>query len=158
MSILYLLTSPKPVIEGTDAAFQDVAILKAAFNGETINLCPRNVPGRPFPPQLFGFHRLPVLWRAERRCAVAHLFHSVPYFFPVLSFLRIPIVYTVLASLREQARPSRLTSLARFQRIVVSNERDAEILKSWGLSNGAIVQPAIPVARLRKARWPCMAR
>jgi glycosyltransferase involved in cell wall biosynthesis len=154
MSILYLLTSAKPVIEGTDAAFQDVAVLNAAFNGETVNLCPRNSPGRPFPPQLFGFHRLPALWRAEQRCAVAHLFHSVPYFFPVLHCLRVPIVYTVLASLKGQRKPSRLTSLSRLQRIVVSSERDAEVLQSWGLSNGAIVPPAVAAARLAQSSLP----
>ena len=154
MSVLYLLNSPQPLIEGTDAAFQEVSALKAAFNGETVNLCPRAIPGRPFPPQLFGFHRLPQIWRLERRCEINHVFHSIPYQFPVLRFLRNPIVYTVLTSVRQLAKPPSLKWLASLHCLVVSNARDADILKSWGLSNYAVVPPAIQTARLSRSALP----
>ena len=143
MSILYLLTAPGPVVPGSDAAFQEISALRSAFNGEMVNLCPRNIPGQPFPPQLFGFHRLAEIWRLEQQCDINHVFHSVLYPFPVLRFLKKPTVYTVLTSLSHQTRPSRLKSLARLHRIVVSNTRDADVLKSWGLSNYVVVPPAI---------------
>ena len=133
MSVLYLLTSPPPIIEGTDAAFQEVSALTTAFNGETVNLSPWATPGRPYPPQLFGFHRLPEICRLERRCEINHVFHSIPYKFPVLSFLRNPLVYTVLTSVRHLQKPPSLKWLAGLHRIVVSNPRDAETLKCWGL-------------------------
>src|SRR3989337_1331120 len=126
MAVLYLLTSPEPLIEGTDAAFQEVSALKAAFNGETVNLCPRTIPGRPFPPQLFGFHRLPEIWRLERRCEINHVYHSIPYRFPVLRLLRNPIVYTVLTSVRQLAKPPSVKWLAGLHRIGVSNARAAD--------------------------------
>jgi glycosyltransferase involved in cell wall biosynthesis len=154
MSVLYLVTSSEPVIEGTDATFQDVSVLKAAFDGETINLCPRAIPGRPFPPQLFGFHRLWQIRKLERRCAVTHIFHSVPYPFPVLRFSRNPLVYNVLTSLRQAPKPRRLAWLSRLHRIVVSNQRDADILTCWGLSNWAIVPPAIDVSPLTQSVLP----
>ena len=50
MSVLYLLTSPTPVIEGTDAVFQEVEALRASVGGETLNLNPRKKPGAFFPP------------------------------------------------------------------------------------------------------------
>lgn len=153
MSVLYLLTSSAPVIEGTDATFQEVSALKAAFNGETVNLCPRTIPGRPFPPQLFGFHRLLEIWRLERQCEINHVYHSIPYPFPVLRLLRNPIVYTVLTSLQHLAMPSPKW-LAGLHRIVVSNARDANILKTWGLLNYAVVPAAIDTARLAQSALP----
>lgn len=154
MSVLYLLTSPEPAIEGTDATYQEVSALRRAFDGKTLNLCPRSVPGLPFPPQLFGFHRLDALRRLERQCEINHLYHSVPYPFPILRFLRNPIVYTVLTSLRHVGRPPSLQRLASLRSIVVSNARDADILKSWGLSNYAVVPPAIDTAGLGKNALP----
>ena len=41
MSVLYLLTSPPPLMEGTDAVFQEVASLRNAFPSEALNLSPR---------------------------------------------------------------------------------------------------------------------
>ncbi len=151
MRVLYLVTSPRPVIAGTDAAFQEVAALQAAFNGEAVNLCPWATPGRPFPPQLYGFHRLAEIRRLERRCAINHVFHSIPYRFPVLRFLRNPVVYTVLTSVGQLDKQPNLEWLASLHRIVVSNPRDAETLKSWGLSNYAVVPPAIETARLERS-------
>ena len=87
----------------------------------------------------------------ERRCEINHVYHSIPYPFPVLKFLRNPIVYTVLTSLRHLTKPPRLKWLASLHRIVVSNARDADILRSWDLLNYAIVPPAIDIARLTQS-------
>lgn len=154
MSVLYLLTSPAPVIEGTDAVFQEVATLKEALGGETINLCPRRRPGAPFPPQFLGFHKLPQLRQAERRRRVSHLYFSVPYFFPVLRFLKNPIVYTVVASLADRSPPAHIDRLNALHGVVVSSERDAAVLRSWGLSNCTVVPPAINVPGLRPLSLP----
>jgi glycosyltransferase involved in cell wall biosynthesis len=154
MRVLYLLTSPQPIIAGTDAAFQDASALKAAFDGETVNLCPWATPGRAFPPQLFGFHRLPEIRRLERRCEVNHVFHAIPYHFPVLRLLRNPLVYTVLTSIRHLNRSPNVNWLASLHRIVVSNARDADTLKSWGLSNYSVVPPAIETRGLERSTLP----
>ena len=65
MSVLYLLTSPKPAIEGTDAVLQEVEALGASVGGKMLNLNPRKMPGAFFPQWLFGFHALPSLWSAD---------------------------------------------------------------------------------------------
>ena len=151
MSVLYLLTSSAPIIQGTDATFQEISALQNEFNGEVVNLCPRSIPGRRFPPQLLGFHKLVEIRRLERRYEVTHVYHSVLYPFPVLRFLRNPVVYTVLTSLRQAAKPTRLKFLAGLHCIAVSDGRDADILKSWGLSNCAIVPPAIDTRPLTQS-------
>ena len=154
MSVLFLLTSPEPAIEGTDAVFQEVATLKEAVGGESVNLCPRERTGTPFPPQLFGFHKVPQLWRAERRRQVNHLYFSVPYYFPVLRFLKNPVVYTVVASLAGRSPPAHIDRLNALHSLVVSSERDAEVLRFWGVKNCTVIPPAIDAPGLALQTLP----
>jgi glycosyltransferase involved in cell wall biosynthesis len=154
MSILYLLTAPPPPIEGTDAVFQEVAALCAALQGETINLCPVKSSTRRFPKQLYGFHKIRQFKDLEKRCKINHIFFSFPYPFPILRLLRNPVFYTVTASLDVNKRPPACARLQKLQRIIVSNERDAAVLKAWGLSNYAIVPPGIDTAALARTILP----
>lgn len=148
MSILYLLTAPPPPIEGTDAVFQEVTALRAAFQSETANLSPLKTSIRRFPKQLFGFHNIRELKRLERRCRINHLFFSFPYPFPILRLLYNPVIYTVTASLDVSKPPPARSRLQRLRRIVVSNERDAAVLKAWGLTNYAIIPAGIAAPRV----------
>lgn len=107
MSIRYLLTAPPPPIEGTDAVFQEVTALRAAFQSEIANLSPLKTSIRRFPKQLFGFHNIRELKRLERRCRVNHLFFSFPYPFPILRLLCNPVIYTLTASLDVSKPPPR---------------------------------------------------
>ena len=152
MSVLYLLTSPDPVIEGTDAVFQDVAILRSAFGGKTLNLFPRKKPGSRFPRQLYGFHRISEIRRLEKQCKLSHLYFPVLHFFPILRLLRKPVVYTVAASLDKGKKPSAIGRLKSLYRIVVSNDRDADVLSSWGLSNFTVIPPGIDTSRIVPSR------
>jgi glycosyltransferase involved in cell wall biosynthesis len=154
MSILYLVTAPLPPFAGTDAVFQDVAALRDAFHGELINLSPLKTSTRRFPKQLFGLHRVREIMAAQSRCKINHVFFSFPYAFPVLRLLSNPIFYTVTGSLDAKKKPPARGQLERLQRIIVSNERDAAILQSWGLTNYTIVPPAIETAQLRPTILP----
>jgi glycosyltransferase involved in cell wall biosynthesis len=154
MSVLYLPTSSKPVIEGTDATFQEIATLEAAFAGRSLNLCPRRTPEKPFPPQLLGLHRLWEIRRLEKLCRVTHIFHSVLYRFPLLRLLGNPVVYTITASLGGLVKPRKLRWLEKLRCVVVSNARDAEVLRDWGLSNYGIVPPAIDVTGIARRALP----
>jgi glycosyltransferase involved in cell wall biosynthesis len=154
MSILYLLTAPPPPIEGTDAVFQEVAALRGAFQGETVNLSPLKSSTRRFPKQLYGFHRLREINNRESRCKINHLFFSSPYPFPILRFLRNPVLYTVTASLDVKKKPPACEQLHKLQGIVVSNERDAAVLKAWGLTNYTIISPGIDMANIMPTTLP----
>jgi glycosyltransferase involved in cell wall biosynthesis len=154
MSILYLLTAPPPPIEGTDAVFQDVAVLRDAFQGEIVNLAPQKTSTHRFPKQLYGIHKVREIMKLESQCRLTHVFFSFPYFFPVLRLLRNPVVYTITASLDLKKKPRARAQLRRLQRIVVSNERDAAVLKDWEFTNYAIIPPGIDTAGLIPTTLP----
>src|SRR5271165_4556875 len=154
MSILYLVTAPPPVIEGTDAVLQEVAVLRDAFQGEIVNLSPVKSSTRRFPKQLYGLHKIRQIRNLENRSKINHLFFPSPYFFPILRLLGNPIFYTITASLDLKKRPAAHAQLKRLQRIVVSNDRDAGILKAWGLTNYAIIPPAIDASGFTRTSLP----
>ena len=154
LSILYMLTSPKPALEGTDAVFQEVDLLQSTFGGDSVNLMPFKNPGSRFPRQLFGFHVLRKIRELERQCTINHVYYSSPYVFPILNFLKNPIVYTVTAGLNAKKMPANITALEAMQQIVVSNERDAAILRTWNISNYSIVPPGLDSSGLVSTSMP----
>jgi glycosyltransferase involved in cell wall biosynthesis len=78
---------------------------------------------------------------------MVHLFYSLPYRLPVLRALRKPVLQTVTGSITKNKKPKGLAALKRLDRIVVSTEREADILQEWGLSNYAVIHPGIETER-----------
>jgi glycosyltransferase involved in cell wall biosynthesis len=154
MSILYLLTAPPPLFEGTDAVQQEVAALRDAFAAKVTNLSPLKTSTRRFPKQLFGLHKVKELRALERQCKINHVFFPMPYPFPILRLLRNPIFYTVSGSLDANRRPRGRSQLQKLRGIVVSSERDAHILESWGLRNYTIIPPGIDTSGLIPSKLP----
>jgi glycosyltransferase involved in cell wall biosynthesis len=154
MSILYLITAPPPPIKGTDAVFQEVDALRGAFQGEVVNLSPLTNSTRRFPKQLYGLQKIPEIRDLESRCKINNIFFSFPYLFPILRFLRNPVIYTVTASLDVKRKPPACARLKKMQRIVISNERDAAVLRAWGLTNYVIIPPGIDTANLIPTTLP----
>jgi len=146
MNILYHLTAPPPKLAGTDAVFQEVEILRKKFGGEIINLYPLSHPTRWFPRSLYGFKKLGALRAYDQSVDIHHVYHANYYPFPALKHLEKPIVYSVVAGLHGQARPTR-SALRRAQWIVVSNERDRAVLKHWKYENYTMIRPGIDVSR-----------
>lgn len=128
--------------------FQEVAALRSTFQADILNLFPLKKPSSRFPRELYGLHKFRELRNLERRHELNHLYYGVLYFFPVLRLLRNPIVFTVAAGLDGDNKPAALQRLATFHRIVVSNERDAGVLRTWGLSNYTIIPPGIDASGL----------
>jgi glycosyltransferase involved in cell wall biosynthesis len=154
MSVLYLLTAPPPPIAGTDAVFQEVAALQAAFDGKAVNLSPLTRSSRRFPKQLFGFHQLRQIRELEDRCKVSHIFFPSPYAFPILRLLHNPVFYTVTGSLDANKRPRARARLAKLERMIVSNERDAAVLETWGLRNYTVIPPGIDTSHFARTALP----
>lgn len=151
MSVLYLSTSPKPLIAGTDAVFQEIMTLRDSVGGESISLTPLANPGARYPRSLFGFHALLNIRAAEKRTRIIHIHYPELYRFPVLRFLNNPLVYSVTASLNPGKRPDNLDYFKGIRRILVSNERDAATLRSWGCENHTLIHPGIDAA---PKPWP----
>ena len=152
MSVLYLLTSPKPKLAGTDAVFQEIAALQEATGGRAVELCPSRHIGSRYPRQFFGLHCALKIRQLEKTNDVHHIHYPALYHFPVLSLLNNPIVYTVTAALDANKKPTNLPKLRKLSRVIVSNERDAGILKKWGLSNVSTILPGVDTSSVTKCR------
>ena len=144
MSILYLLTFPEPVIEGTDAVWQDVQALQTTFGGARMNLFPFKKPNSFLPMPLYGLHRIKSIRSQENnQLEINHIFVPTLHYLPLFYFMKNPIIYTVSASLQKQRKPLNINKLNNLRRIVVSNERDQQVLESWGITNYSIIKTGI---------------
>ena len=142
MSILFHVTAPPPRLPGTDAVFQEIEALQSRFGGELNYLYPFKKPGRPLPPRFFGLHNVISLRAKERDISLHHVFANAYHPFPVLRFLRKPVIYTVVASVQNQ-RPQPADTSTLAHTIVVTNRRDLTTLETWGFANVKVIRPAI---------------
>ncbi len=147
MRILYHLTVPPSPIPACDAVMQEVQALQQRFGGEVSYLYPGRTPGTRFPRRWWGIHRLPYLLRAEAKIAFHHVYNPDPFSFGVLRFLRRPIVYTVVAGVRntDQDAAQRLTQ--HVHTLVVSTETELNRLQGLGVQAATVVRPGIDVSR-----------
>jgi len=156
VSPLYHLMIPRPAQPALDAVVQEVESLRSRFGGQLLYLNPAHRPGSLYPERLYGFHRLPFLRRQEATVRLHHVYNSHPFFFPYLRWLGRPIVYSVTAGLKPSLRHGHLylKGLERLPAIVVSNERDRETLRGWGLKNVHLIRPGIDTSRFSPAPPP----
>ncbi len=143
MNISFLMTSPEPAWPEADAVFQEVAALRAAWGGTTLNLFPLARPNRWFPRAWYGRHCRAALAAADAGADVHQVYYATLCPFPALRALRRPIIYRVSAGLGQARAPAALDVFRGWRRIVVSNERDLATLQAWGLANVTMVRPAI---------------
>ena len=148
MSVLYHLTSPPPVLPGTDAVVQEAQALQARFGGEMVFLLPSSRSPTSFPRPFYGLHRLRTIKRLERGVALHHLYNSELYLFPVLRLFRKAVVYTVVSGFDATPLPP-VGRLERLHKIVVQSERDLATLEERGLRNACVIRPGIDVSRFR---------
>ena len=146
MKILYLHTSPPPSVPGADAVFQEVAALQQAFGAEAANLFPLARPTVWVPPQLYGMQHLPRAADWNRRFDIFHVVHATLRPFPFLRLLRKPIVYTAAASV-QPAWELKPLPLHLIHTLVVTNERDREMMQCLGRPASVMIRPGIDTTR-----------
>ena len=151
MKILYLMTVPPPVIAGTDAVMQEVELLRSRFASEMVFILPSARPRARFPRPLYGLHRLRTIRRLVPTIDLCHLYNAELYYFPLLRFIRKPVLYTVVSGLGRENRIPSTDVLRRLEGIVVPSVYDLERLKQRGLDNGHVVRPGIDVSRFTQA-------
>ncbi len=150
MKILYLMTVPPPVSAGTDAVMQEAELLRSRFTGEMVFLLPSTRPRARFPRPLYGLHRLRAIRRLVPTVDLCHLYNAELYFFPLLRFIRKPVVYTVVSGLCREDRLPSTNVLRRLEGIVVPSVEDLERLKQRGLDNVHMFRPGIDVSRFEQ--------
>ncbi len=150
-SVLYLLTSSPPPLQGTDAVFQEVEWLRQHFGGETVNIYPFKKPSSLVPTWLYGWSRRSSLVAAQGRHVLNHVYAPRLQYYPILNTISLPTVYTVTTSLATAS----LRSVAKLQdlaAIVVNNHHTEELLTKAGFMNVHLMPPGIDRRLLSAAK------
>jgi len=125
---------PRPPVPQLDAAVQDGMKLVSAMGG-VVNFLYPGTRARKCVPRFFcGLHQLPYLRRLDQQVDLHHFFSNGLYLYPVLFFLKKPIVYTSVIEIGQ--KPPKISRMlkGRVSRIIVSSGRDLRILMANGLS------------------------
>ena len=147
LKILYLLTTPPPVLPGTDAVAQEVDLLRSRFGGEAIYLRPSWRARAWYPSRFLGLDRLRAIRRRDTYADLHHVYASQLFTLPLLRLIRRPIVYTVTSGVGSTHRVPSLSYLRRLGAIVVPGRSDLDALTRLGLENVHVVPPGIDVSR-----------
>ncbi len=152
MSVAFLIPTPPPVEPAAEAYAQEIGALKARFGGRVVYLNPNRFLPRHLPVQIprpaFGWHCLPRLLLAGRRHRLYQVYSPHLYPYPVLSWLRRPVVYTLTGrAAAEPLRASRVAACNRFAAVTVVDRVSQERLEAMGLTNVQRVRAGIDVGR-----------
>ncbi len=152
MKILYHLTNLPPRVANTEASLQEAEMLKNFFGGELVFINPNLNSPIYLPRLLFGFHLLQQIRAKENAFDAHHLYNADPFPFPVLRYLRRPVIYTISSGIGPR-RPSR-RFFNRLTAVTVSDKRSFQRLKGWGLKNVYLVPPGIDTSRCNHSPLP----
>ena len=145
MNVLYHLTILPPKMPQAEALSQEISALQNAFGGDLIYLNPNISSPIYLPRLLFGFHKLPELRRREAQIDLHHVYNPDPFPFPILRFLRKPVVYSLSSGVGEK-RPN-LRFLSRLTAVTVPDERSYQRLCGWRLKNVHLVRAGVANGR-----------
>ena len=152
MNVLYHLTILPPKMPQAEALSQEISALQNAFGGDLIYLNPNISSPIYLPRLLFGFHKLPELRRREAQIDLHHVYNPDPFPFPILRFLRRPVVYSLSSGVGEK-RPN-LRFLSRLTAVTVPDERSYQRLHGWGLKNVHLVRAGVDNGRFSHTPQP----
>ena len=146
--VLFHLTVPPSAMAECDAVVQEVsALLQSTVSGRVVHLHPGGRPDTRWPRLCWGLQRLPAIWVSEKGFDLHHIFNPDPFDFPMLRFLRRPLVYSAVGG-AAVADGSKLSRLARrVARLVVPSESDRQDLQQHGISNATAIAPGIDTTR-----------
>lgn len=152
LNVLYHITNLPPKIPQTEAARQELDALRHHFGGDLIHLNPNQHSPVYLPRLLFGFHQLKRIRAAEAGHHLHHLYNADPFPFPLVYWLRRPVIYSVSSGVG-----TRVPNVAYFNRlaaVTVSDERSWARLRGWGLQNSFLVRPGVDTRGFNPAPLP----
>lgn len=143
--INYLCTSPKPILQGTDALYNEIELLKTNFGGQIHSLFPFKKPISRFPAFLYGFHNFNTIKNSASNSKLNHIFAPSLVYLPVLNRLPKPLVYNIVTSIGKQSKLLPKSFINKLAALVVSNERDAANLQSKNYENVTVIKTGIDI-------------
>jgi glycosyltransferase involved in cell wall biosynthesis len=154
MKILFHHTAVPVGVRRFDAVVQEIDFLLNHFQGETVFLRPRIRAIFPFPRFFFGFQALHWLRRKEGEVDFHHIFNPDLYLFPILKWLKRPIIYSPVAGVSKTGKPPSLSLNRYIDWIVVNNRRDWENLHRLGFHNLRLIPPGFDRSGFAPSRMP----
>lgn len=152
MKVLYLLPILPPKLPQAEAFSQEIEALRQHFQGHLFHLNPnQHLPIR-VPRLLFGFHRWRALRRYETEVQIHHFYNPDPFAFPILRWLRRPVVYSITGGVGER-RPN-VRFLNTLAAVTVFDESSLERLQHWGVRNVFCVRTGIDSSRFTYTPLP----
>jgi glycosyltransferase involved in cell wall biosynthesis len=146
MRITYLTTHNIEIDARQDAVAQDIERLKNHFEGSSISI----LPALHTPPQFFGWSQLPRLRKISEYTDVFHVTYAnlVPMYF--LQRLNRPVVFVPVGGVSDSISQKNASKCKWYSKIVVSNDMEAQYLKTQGLENVKAIRPCMNLARWKK--------
>lgn len=145
MKILYHLTVLPPPLPDCEALSQELASLRQQFAGDVIYINPNQKFPVPILRVLFGFHQIRALRKQEIAFTLHHLYNPDPFPFPVLRWLRRPVIYTISSGLGAHCpNAAFFNALAA---VTVYDKRSFKQLETWGIHNAHLIPPGIDTSR-----------
>lgn len=152
MNILYHLTILPPKMPACEALSQEITALRHRFGGELLYLNPNQYRGIYLPRLAFGFHRLKHIRSLEKKLDVHHIYNPDPFPFPVLHYLRRPIIYSISSGVDN--RQPNLAFFSSLAAIAVPDERSFTRLVESGLENIFLVRSGVDTSRFSFSPTP----
>ena len=87
------------------------------------------------------FHKLKQIRTEEKNVQIHHIYNADPFPFPVLRWLRQPVIYSISSGVGQ--RHPNIRFFKSLAAVVVSDERSLNRLTGWGLENIHLVRPGI---------------
>lgn len=149
MRVLYLLPILPPKIPAAEAISQEIELLRTQHPGPLVYINP-NIHRPTWLPRIprlfFGWHKLAALWQMERDRDIDlhHFYNPDPFAYPVLRWLRKPVVYSLSGGLTPHFKHDYF---ARMGAITTLSDADQQTLQQRGLRNVFRVRPSVDATR-----------
>jgi len=135
-----------------EALSQEIEALRRVYTGDLLYLNPnRQAIGR-IPRIFFGFQRLREIRRREAQIDLHHFYNPDPFPFPILRFLRRPIVYTISSGLAADQPISSF--FEHISWVTVPDERSLAYLRAAGIVRASVVRAGVDTGRFTHAPQP----
>jgi len=145
LKITHLITVPKPKISKTDALWNEAYLLSEKFNGECRSIFPLKIPTSLIPRDLIGLGEI----FKKKDQDIIHVHSPYLYYFPMLKYLKVPIIYSVATSI-EPRYLKKIRQLKKIEKIVVSSDNDKEKLHQLGFRNAISINPGLDLSYIKE--------
>jgi glycosyltransferase involved in cell wall biosynthesis len=149
MNILYHTHQYNKKFQIYEAVAQEISFLRKHFQGPVIQIDKEGL----FYDRLPGWLVKRKIARLEKDVDLNHIYYPALINKPYFRFLKKPIIYSIVAPQNESGimnheLRSKISALSKkVSKIVVSDRRDVELLKKYGIESATAILPGIDLSK-----------